>query len=214
MDWSELFVGVEGFKLFGKPDYSACYSGSWVSCFQGLLVTLLTQVVFFCVDDNWAPDNWVLSEQAYLVVFKAHVRVSERIWNQIAQVSDVSLFLERSSVGFAKRIVVGSSCGAAVSQISEFVDVDSVFTVGIEPFDWACDFDGSCGVVLAEGNDSPDFGVVGVQNADGISGWFGSFGLIHKVRDWGCGADKGQTEFSQHLNSFINNESTNDYYNW
>jgi len=79
------------------------------------------------------------------------------------------------------------------------MNVDSMFTVRIKALEWAGDFDRSCCILLAEGNDSTNIGVVGVQDADGISCGFGCFRFVHKV--WygrGC-TGKGQSEFSEHF---------------
>jgi hypothetical protein len=87
------------------------------------------------------------------------------------------------------------------------MNMNSVFAVRTKAFNWAGDFNGSCSVLLTEGNDTSDFGVVRVQDADSISGWLWSLGFIHEIGSRGSGADKSQTEFSQHSRfslSFIN----------
>ncbi len=79
------------------------------------------------------------------------------------------------------------------------MNVDSMFTVRVEAFDWTSDFDRSCGILLTEGNDPSSVGVVRVQNADSISCRLWGFGFVHEVGDGGGGAGKSQAEFSQHL---------------
>ena len=150
------------------------------------------------MDNHWSSDNWILSEKTDLIVLEAHVRVSKWIRNQISQVTQMSLFLERSAMSFTERIVMRSSCGTSVSQVSKFMNMDSVFAVRTKAFDWAGDFNGSCGVFLTEGNDTSDFWVVRVQDADGISGGLWRFGFVHEIGNRGGGAGQSQTEFSQH----------------
>lgn len=47
----------------------------------------------------------------------------------------MSLFVERPSMFFTFWIEVCSSSRAAFSQVSELVNMDSMFTVWVEPFD-------------------------------------------------------------------------------
>lgn len=147
---------------------------------------------------NWSSYHWMLPEKTQLIILKAHVRVSKWVGNQISQVAQMSLFLERSAMVFTQWVVMRSSCDTSFSQVSEFVNVNSVFTVWIKALDWACNFDWGCRILLTERNDTSDFWAVRVQYADGISGGLWSFRLVHKIWNWAGGTSKGQTEFSQH----------------
>ncbi len=148
------------------------------------------------MNDNWSPNNWMLSEKTYLIVLETHVRVSEWVRNQISQIPQMSLLLERSTMSFAERIVMRPRGNTSVCQVSKFMNVNSVFTVWTETLDWTCDLDGSCCILLAERNDTPNFRVVWVQYANGISCGLWSLWFVHEVGNWACGASKGRTEFS------------------
>jgi hypothetical protein len=44
----------------------------------------------------------------------------------------MSLFREGSSVALTVRVEMRASCGTPLGKVSEFMDVDSVFLVGVE----------------------------------------------------------------------------------
>lgn len=148
--------------------------------------------------NNWPSNNRMLPEKTYLIIFKAHVRVTKWIRNQISQIALMSLFLERSTVVFTKRIKMRSSCGTSFCQVSKFMNVNSVLTVWIKALYWTCNLDWSCSILLTERNDTPNLWAVWVQYTDGISGGLRGFRFIHKVRNWACRASESQAKFSQH----------------
>lgn len=108
----------------------------------------------------------------------------------------MSLLAEGSSMQAIGRVIVGASRGAALGEISEFVDVDAMFAVSSESLDGAGDVGGSIDVLLAEGNDSSDLGVLGVEDADCVSAGVGDLSAVQQ--DWsGGGCQEGQS-FSEH----------------
>jgi len=81
----------------------------------------------------------------------------------------VPFFSERASMFLLEWIIVRSSCGAALSKISELVNMDTMLAVGTEAFDRAGNLCGRVYIVLTEGGDSSDSRVVvGIENADGV----------------------------------------------
>ncbi len=111
---SNLLVWIERLELFWKANDSTCYSCTWVSSFQWLLVSFFTQIVLFRMNNNWASNYRMLSKERDNVILEAHVRVSKRIRNQISEISNMSLFLERSTMVFSERIEMSASSGAAI----------------------------------------------------------------------------------------------------
>ncbi len=90
----------------------------------------------------------------------------------------MSLFREGSSVALTVRVEMRASCGTPLGKVSEFMDVDSVFLVGVEAPDRACDLGRGGDGVLTEGSDSSDIGVVGVEDANGVPVSVGGLILI------------------------------------
>lgn len=78
------------------------------------------------------------------------------------------LIRKRPTMLLVVRVVMRTSGGASLGEVSEFVNVDSVFLVGVEAFDGAGDLGGGVDGVLAERGESSDVGVVGVEDADGM----------------------------------------------
>lgn len=76
------------------------------------------------------------------------------------------------------RVVVSSSSDAAFSEISEFMDVYAVLTVRSESLDRAGYFGGRVDVLLTEGSHSSSVGVVGVEDANGVSFGVGGLDLV------------------------------------
>lgn len=149
--------------------------------------------------DHRSANNRVLSIKRDLLIGEAHVGVAERIGHEVAEIANMSLIRERSSVVFIEGVVVRSSCCAALSKIAELVNVDAVFAVGTETFDGTGYLGGRVDVVLTERSYSSDSGVVvGVKNTDGVS--FGVWSLVLVERkersERGC-AGQGDY-FSEH----------------
>lgn len=84
------------------------------------------------MDNHGSSDNRILPKEAHLIILKTHVRVSKWIRNQISQITQMPLFLEWSTVSFTERIVMGSSSNASVSQVTEFVNMNTVFAVWVQ----------------------------------------------------------------------------------
>lgn len=59
--------------------------------------------------------------------------------------------------------------GASFSQVSELMDVEAVFSLGVEALDHAGDLSGGIKSLLAEGDGSTYFGLLGVEDADGVA---------------------------------------------
>lgn len=60
------------------------------------------------------------------------------------------------------------SC-TAFGEISEFVDVNAMFSIRIESSGKAGDFSGKRDVLLAEGHDASNVRVAWIQDADGVT---------------------------------------------
>ena len=112
---SNVFVGIQWLELLWKTNYSTCYSSTWVSSFQWLFVSFFAQIIFFCMNNDWPYNNWVLTKKWNNIIFKTHVRISERIWNKIAKITNMSLFFKWATVSFSKRIVMRACSCAAIS---------------------------------------------------------------------------------------------------
>lgn len=67
------------------------------------------------------------------------------------------------------RIEMWSCSGAALGKISEFVDVNPMFSIRIEPSGKAGNFGGDRDVLLTEGHDTSNVGVAWIQDADGMT---------------------------------------------
>jgi hypothetical protein len=66
-------------------------------------------------------------------------------------------------------VVVRSSSSTSLSEISKLMNMDSMFSVGLQSFDRECDFGGGIDTVLAERSDASHVGLVGVENTDSVS---------------------------------------------
>ena len=100
---------------------------------------------------------------------------------------------------FLEGVVVRSGCCASLREVSELMDVDSVFAVGAKTFDRAGDLSGGVDVILAEGGHTSDSRVVvGVEDTDGVSLGVGSLILVEgEERCKGSCEGKGDC-FSEH----------------
>lgn len=101
-------------------------------------------------------------------------------------------------MSFVVRIVMRSSCCASLSEISKFMNMNSMLLVRIETLHRACDFGWRVDAVLTKGGNSSDIGVVWVKNADRMSFCIRDNVLIKKKErsQGGCDCD-GQC-FSYH----------------
>lgn len=124
------------------------------------------------------------------------------------------LFLEWSTMSFIERIVVGPGCDTSISQVSEFMDMNTVFTVWTKALNRTCNFNGSCCVILTERNDTSNFWVVWVQYANSIPCGLWCLWFVHEVWNWSGGTGKSQTEFSQHSIFDYVYKMVLRYYNW
>lgn len=108
------------------------------------------QIVLLGMNHHRTPNNRVLPVKRNQLVSKAQVRIAKRVSHQVAQVPDVSLLRKRTAMLLVIRVEMGSSSCAPLSQISELVDVNTVFSVRIEALNGKCYFGRGVDAVLTK----------------------------------------------------------------
>ena len=81
----------------------------------------------------------------------------------------MSFLAEWTTVVFIMRIIVCACSGASLREISILMNMYSMLAIRVESFDRACYFDWGLYRILTEGDESSNIGLVGVEDADGVS---------------------------------------------
>ncbi len=107
-------------------------------------------------------------------------------------------------MAFSMGIEMASCCCASIRQISELMDMDPVFLVGVESSHYCSQLRRLCNCVLTEGNHSMNFRVVRVEDADCMPcvlfGCYVDRLFLFELDESRDGQQAGQCEFSYHNN--------------
>ena len=74
----------------------------------------------------------------------------------------MSLLAEWTTVVFIMRVIVCACGGTSLREISELMNMYSMFPIGVESFDGACYFDWGLYGILTEGDEASNIGFIGV----------------------------------------------------
>ena len=118
-------------SLVGDSDDTASRSGTSVTSLEGLLVITLAEIVGAGVDNDGSTDDAVRANQLDKRVGDRALSISLAIGLQVSEVSNVTGLVRGSTVGLVVRVEVRTSGSASVGVITEGVDVESSFGVGI-----------------------------------------------------------------------------------
>lgn len=133
----------------------------------------------------------MFSIQTDQFVSKTEVGVAKRIGNKISDISDVPFLGEGSAMSFFMRVVMWSSGGASLSEITKLVHMYTMFPIRSESFDRACDFSWGVDVILAKGDKAANGRVIGIEYADSVAFGVGLFKVVEEERIEGEGGEEG-----------------------
>lgn len=151
-------------SLVGDSDDTASRSGTSVTSLKGLLVIALAEVVGAGVDNDGSADDAMGANQLDKGVGDRALGISLAIGLQVSEVSNVTSLVRGSTMGLVVRVEVRASGSASVGVITEGVDVESSFGVGIVTSDVPGDGGGSRLGLLLEDDGAGDLGVT-TENA-------------------------------------------------
>ncbi|CAM6000844.1 unnamed protein product [Sphagnum balticum] len=108
----------------------------------------------------------VLTEKAELVGEEAHIHVAVGVAHDVGQIADMSVLAGEAAVGLVEGIVMCTGGGTAVGEVTELVDVDTVFGDGGEPSNCSRYVHERIFTRLLESYESSNSRVAWIENAD------------------------------------------------
>mmetsp|Transcript_46083 Transcript_46083/g.84461 ORF Transcript_46083/g.84461 Transcript_46083/m.84461 type:complete len:169 (-) Transcript_46083:39-545(-) len=154
-------------KRAAQSDGSACKSGTSVAGCLRVIKSAFAEVIFVLVADHGSSDDGMLTSEFDESVFVVDLGDTVAISNDVAHVTDVSLFVFGATVLLAVWVEVGTSGLAAFNEVPELVNVETVV-----PFSKTGHFSDNSGLGtlgLDELDDSFDSrATVWAQNADSV----------------------------------------------
>ena len=186
------------FELLRQTNHPTRYSRPRIASFSWLGMVCFAQIVLLSMQHDRSSHDRVLPIKRNQLIRKTHIGVTEGISIQVAQIANMSLIWKRSSMFQVMRIVVGASCGTSLGEISELMDMYSMFSIWIESLDWEGDLGGRVDAVLTEGGYSSNIRFVGVEYADGMSLGIGGDIIIEEECGGEGGSESEGKDFSKH----------------
>lgn len=157
------------FELLTQSNYTTSYPRSWIPSFEWIGMISTTEIVLFAMNYYWSTDNWVLAIEANQFISEAEIGTTKGICLKITKVSHVSLLTKWTPVIFIMRIIVCACSSASLREISKLMNMYSMLAIGVEPLHRARYLDWGLYWILTEGDKSSHIGLIGVENADGVS---------------------------------------------
>lgn len=151
--------------LRSQANDTASRSAASVTGLEGVGMTALAQVVGTVVDHNSSPENGVGSNQLDQQVLLGALGNTGGVGVHVTHVTYVSLVGLWRTVGLGERVEVGTGRSAAVSVVTELVDMKPPLGVGIIALDLPADNGGRGLGLLLEMHHATNLGVSS-QNCD------------------------------------------------
>lgn len=111
----------------------------------------------------------MLSKQGDFGSFDAEIARSLVVRGNVAEITNVAFLALQPSVPLIEWIVMGSRRRAPIGKISELMDVYAMLVIRFESSHCRNNLRGSSNGILAERHNAFDFGVVWIEDTNGVS---------------------------------------------